>query len=59
MHLTWTKLDRAHQLGKMLGIESRELLPMAARQLGIKEDVASLLAACVGGNIDRATQVPQ
>jgi mutual gliding-motility protein MglA len=59
MHLTWTKLDRAHQLGKMLGIESSELLPMAARQLGIKEDVASLLAACVGGNIDRATQVPQ
>jgi signal recognition particle receptor subunit beta len=59
MHLTWTKLDQAHQLGKMLGIDSCELLPMAARQLGIKTAVPSLLAACVGGDIDRPKQVRQ
>jgi len=58
LHLTWVKLDAEHQLGKMLGIESSQLLPMAARQLGIKADVATLLAACVGGDLDRKAKVP-
>jgi signal recognition particle receptor subunit beta len=58
MHLTWSKLDGAHQLGKMLGIASSELLPMAARQLGIATDVSKLLSSCVGGKLDRAVQVP-
>jgi hypothetical protein len=57
MHLTWSKLDGEHQLAKMLGIPSGELLPMAARQLGIVTDVATLLSSCVGGKLDRTPQV--
>ncbi len=56
-YLTWTKLDREHQLAKMLGVGSSELLPMAARQLGIAADVPTLLSSCVGGNLDRHLQV--
>ena len=56
LHLTWTKLDREHQLAKMLGIQPAELLPMAARQLGIKADVPALLSSCVGGSLDRHLQ---
>jgi hypothetical protein len=58
MHLTWCKLDGEHQLGKMLGIGSSDLLPMAARQLGIATAVSKLLSSCVGGKLDRSTQVP-
>lgn len=56
LHVTWTKLDSEHQLGKLLGIESNQLLPMAARQLGIKSEVKALLASCVGGQLDRHAQ---
>ncbi|MDP9037122.1 MAG: GTPase domain-containing protein [Myxococcota bacterium] len=49
---TWTKLDREHNLAKMLGIASGDLLPMAARQLGVVADVEALLASCVGGSLD-------
>jgi hypothetical protein len=56
MHLIWAKLDGEHQLAKMLGIPSDELLPMAARQLGIATDVATLLSSCVGGKLDRTPQ---
>ena len=56
LHLTWTKLDREHQLAKMLGIQPADLLPMAARQLGIKADVPTLLSSCVGGSLDRHLQ---
>jgi signal recognition particle receptor subunit beta len=56
LHLTWTKLDAEHQLGKMLGIESDALLPMAARQIGASSDVPTMLAACIGGAIARAEQ---
>jgi hypothetical protein len=43
----------------MIGVESTELVPMAARQLGLTGDVSTLLAACVGGNLDRhTTKVP-
>ena len=52
LYLTWFKLDGEHQLAKMLGVESRDLLPMAARQLGITSEVKALLAACVGGGLD-------
>jgi GTPase SAR1 family protein len=52
MHLVWDKLDREHQLAKMLGIESDALLPMAARQLGVQASVPALLATCVGGNVE-------
>jgi mutual gliding-motility protein MglA len=58
MHLTWSKLDGEHQLGKMLGIASADLLPMAARQLGIATEVSKLLSSCVGGKLDRAPAVP-
>jgi len=57
LYLTWTKLDREHQLAKMLGIGSGDLLPMAARQLGVAADVPTLLSSCVGGNLDRHLQV--
>jgi signal recognition particle receptor subunit beta len=53
LHLTWSKLDAEHQLAKMMGVETRALLPMAARQMGITAEVSTLLAACVGGNLDR------
>lgn len=49
LHITWTKLDAEHQLAKMLGVPPSELLPMAARQLGVQTDVRALLSACVGG----------
>lgn len=58
MHLTWSKLDGEHQLGKLLGIGSADLLPMAARQLGIATDVSKLLSSCVGGKLNRAPAVP-
>ena len=58
LHLTWTKLDAEHQLAKMIGVESTELVPMAARQLGLKGDVSTLLSACVGGSLDRHAKVP-
>jgi signal recognition particle receptor subunit beta len=58
LHLTWTKLDAEHQLGKMLGIDPPELLPMAARQLGLSPDVSKLLSACVGGGLERHSKVP-
>jgi signal recognition particle receptor subunit beta len=56
LHLTWTKLDAEHQLHKMLGIQSTEFVPMAARQLGVKSDAGKLLSACVGGDLARHTQ---
>jgi signal recognition particle receptor subunit beta len=53
LHVTWLKLDAEHQLAKMLGVETGDLLPMAARQLGVAKDVPALLSACVGGGLDR------
>jgi mutual gliding-motility protein MglA len=52
LYVTWAKLDGDHNLAKMLGIESRALLPMAARQLGLQSDVSTLLSSCVGGRLD-------
>jgi signal recognition particle receptor subunit beta len=59
LHLAWDKLDKEHNLAKMLGIESDALLPMAARQLGVKSTVPALLATCVGGSIERRSEVPR
>jgi signal recognition particle receptor subunit beta len=56
LHLTWGKLDSEHQLAKMMGLEARELLPLAARQMGLSVDVAGLLSSCVGGNLERHSQ---
>ena len=58
LHLTWRKVDAEHHLAQMLGVESDQLLPMTARQLGLTGDVGSLLSACVGGSLDRTSQVP-
>jgi signal recognition particle receptor subunit beta len=58
LHLTWTRLDGEHQLAKMIGVESAQLLPTAARLLGLTGDVSTLLSACVGGNLDRHSKVP-
>ena len=57
MHVAWAKVDREHQLAKMLGVESAAFVPMAARQLGVKTEVRTLLASCVGGNIDSRPRV--
>jgi signal recognition particle receptor subunit beta len=57
LYLTWIRLDREHALAKMVGIETRALLPMAARQLGIGVDVSTLLSSCVGGNLERHAHV--
>jgi signal recognition particle receptor subunit beta len=57
LHLTWMKLDREHQLAKLLGITAPDLLPMAARQLGVAADLPTLLSSCVGGNLDRHLKV--
>jgi mutual gliding-motility protein MglA len=57
LHVTWVKVDGDHNLAKMLGIESRALLPMAARQLGLQGDVSTLLASCVGGRLNGQGQV--
>ena len=51
LSLTWSKLEAEHQLARTLGIDEAEFLPMAARQLGFKGDVATLLTACVGGSL--------
>jgi signal recognition particle receptor subunit beta len=58
MHMTWSKLDAEHQLGKMLGVDGAQLVPTAAKQLGLTEDVRTLLGRCVGGNLDRHMKVP-
>ncbi len=57
LHIAWCKLESEHNLSKLLGIESEELLPTAARQLGVKTEVPKLLASCVGGGI--AARSPQ
>jgi signal recognition particle receptor subunit beta len=49
LQLTWARLDAEHQLAKMIGIESKEFLGLAAKQMGTPVDVAALLGACVGG----------
>jgi signal recognition particle receptor subunit beta len=58
LDLTWRKLDQEHQLAKLLGIPSGELLPMACRQLGLATDVATLLSSCLGGKAHSAAEVP-
>jgi hypothetical protein len=58
LHLVWTRLEAEHQLAKMIGVAPDQLLPMAARQLGLKTDVPTLLSACVGGNLSRHVKVP-
>jgi mutual gliding-motility protein MglA len=58
LDVTWRKLDREHQLAKLLGIPSAELLPMAGRQLGLETDVATLLSSCLGGKSHRTAEVP-
>lgn len=54
LSLTWSKLEAEHQLARTLGIEAAEFLPMAAKQLGFKGDVSTLLSACVGGSLNFA-----
>jgi signal recognition particle receptor subunit beta len=57
LHMTWTKLDREHQLAKLLGVGSGDLIPMALRQLGVTTELGVLLSACVGGNLERHLKV--
>jgi len=57
LHLTWDKLETEHHLAQMIGIEPSDLLPMAARQLGVTADVDAMLASSLGGKLRRSTQV--
>jgi hypothetical protein len=52
LHLVWTKLEAEHQLSRTIGMEPHEFVPVAMRKLGLKQDEASLLRACVGGSLD-------
>jgi signal recognition particle receptor subunit beta len=58
LDITWRKLDSEHQLAKLLGIPSADLLPLAGRQLGLETDVATLLSSCLGGKSHRTAEVP-
>lgn len=57
LHMTWNKLETEHHLAKMIGIEPGALLPMAARQLGVKADIDAMLASSLGGKLQRSAQV--
>jgi signal recognition particle receptor subunit beta len=59
LHMTWARLDAEHNLHKMIGIAPNQFVPMAARQLGVRADLGKLLAACIGGDINRHILVPQ
>ena len=52
LHLVWTRLEGEHQLSRTIGIEPHEFLPVAARKLGLQEDVNKYLGACLGGSLD-------
>jgi signal recognition particle receptor subunit beta len=52
LSLTWSKLEAEHQLSRIIGIEPREFVPVAARKMGIKRDVSAILASCLGGELD-------
>jgi signal recognition particle receptor subunit beta len=56
-YATWNRLDQEHQLAKMLNFSSSGFLPMVVKQLGLKQDPATLLASCVGGTFERRSQV--
>lgn len=58
LHLTWSTLDRTHNLSKKLSIDGEMLLSFAARQLGVGTPIGDLLARRVGGLRDpgRAAQ---
>jgi hypothetical protein len=58
LHLTWTQLDRQHQLGAKLGFDSGELLRTVVRQLGSRHSVEELLAGRVGGRASAAGAAP-
>ncbi len=57
LHLTWTRLDAEHALAKKLGIEG-DFLSSAAKKLGYRGQVDSLLGAAVGGPIRDAQSAP-
>ena len=44
LHLTWAKLDGEHQLAKMMGLDPKALLPMAARQMGLAVELSGASA---------------
>ena len=58
LHLTWTRLDAEHGLAKKLGIEG-DFLSSAAKKLGYRGRVDSLLGAAVGGPIRDVEAAPQ
>jgi hypothetical protein len=53
LSIAWRRLDAQHHLADMLGIASGDLLPMAAKQLGLTVAVPTLLASSVGGSLER------
>lgn len=51
LQLTWSKLEREHQLSKLVGLDPGTFLVLAARQLGVKDDPQKLAAAALGGSL--------
>ncbi len=49
LQLTWNKLEKEHQLAKMIGIDPKQFLPMTAKQLGASKTTHELVGSCVGG----------
>ncbi len=52
LKLTWSKLEAEHQLSRVIGIEPHEFVAVAARKMGVKRDVPSMLSSCLGGSLD-------
>jgi len=52
LKLTWSKLEAEHQLSRIIGIEAHEFVAVAARKMGVKRDVTSMLATCLGGSLE-------
>ncbi len=52
LELTWTRLEKEHQLAKMFCVAPNEFVPMAARQFGYKGDTKKLLEKNLGGSLD-------
>ena len=56
LHLTWSSLERRHDLHAKFGFDSERFLAQVARSLGQERPVAEILDACVGGQALRVRQ---
>ena len=52
LQLTWSTLDRAHNLSSKLKVEGGSLMATAARQLGVTGSIDQVLGARLGGSLE-------